>query len=79
MTAQTVKTNRDMTGLIPERSGQVLAPGDGFWWAETWKRDIIRQLKRRDQNQHAMFQDLIRFCKTDKYKFKSRSFRHVTD
>ncbi|XP_029922320.1 ATG16 autophagy related 16-like 2 [Myripristis murdjan] len=29
-------------------------PGDA------WKRHIIRQLKRRDQRQHAMFQDLIR-------------------
>ncbi|XP_030008251.1 ATG16 autophagy related 16-like 2 isoform X2 [Sphaeramia orbicularis] len=27
---------------------------------ETWKRDIVRQLKHRDRNQHAMFQDLIR-------------------
>uniref|UniRef100_A0A667X539 Uncharacterized protein n=1 Tax=Myripristis murdjan TaxID=586833 RepID=A0A667X539_9TELE len=31
-------------------------PGDA------WKRHIIRQLKRRDQRQHAMFQDLIRVC-----------------
>ncbi|KAM3615756.1 uncharacterized protein V6R79_007254 [Siganus canaliculatus] len=29
--------------------------------AETWKRDIIRQLKHRDRRQQAMFQDLIRF------------------
>ncbi|KAE8294808.1 Autophagy-related protein 16-1 APG16-like 1 [Larimichthys crocea] len=28
---------------------------------EGWKRDIVRQLKHRDQNQHAMFTDLIRF------------------
>lgn len=27
-----------------------------------WKRDIIRQLQRRDRNQHAMFRDVIRFC-----------------
>uniref|UniRef100_A0A3Q3WCI9 Uncharacterized protein n=1 Tax=Mola mola TaxID=94237 RepID=A0A3Q3WCI9_MOLML len=32
--------------------------------AETWKRDIVRQLKRRDLSQHAMFQDLVRFCTT---------------
>lgn len=29
-----------------------------------WKRDIVRQLERRDRNQHAMFRDFIRFCTT---------------
>lgn len=33
---------------------------------ESWKRDIVRQLKRRDRNQHAMFRDVIRFCTTRK-------------
>ncbi|KAG7479720.1 autophagy-related protein 16-2-like isoform X1 [Solea senegalensis] len=39
-----------------ERSGRVLAAG-----GDTWKRHIVRQLKHRDRNQHAMFQDLINF------------------
>lgn len=29
---------------------------------DAWKRDIIRQLQRRDRNQHTMFRDVIRFC-----------------
>lgn len=29
-----------------------------------WKRDIVRQLERRDRNQHAMFRDVIRLCTT---------------
>ncbi|XP_016887788.1 ATG16 autophagy related 16-like 2 isoform X2 [Cynoglossus semilaevis] len=45
-----------VTSRASERSGRVLAPG-----GDTWKRHIVRQLKYRDQNQHAMFQDLIRF------------------
>ncbi|XP_070827402.1 protein Atg16l2 isoform X2 [Chaetodon trifascialis] len=44
-----------------ERSGRVAAPGGGGRSAETWKRDIVRQLKHRDLSQHAMYQDLIRF------------------
>ncbi|TKS65172.1 Autophagy-related protein 16-2 APG16-like 2 [Collichthys lucidus] len=49
---------------------------------EGWKRDIVRQLKHRDQNQHAMFTDLIRFYtqlldKTSLAKgILSRSARH---
>lgn len=72
MAAVTVNTRRVMTHSagLSERSGRVLAPGAGGGRsAETWKRDIVRQLKRRDLNQHAMFQDLIRFCTTDKYTF----------
>ncbi|XP_037630689.1 protein Atg16l2 isoform X1 [Sebastes umbrosus] len=37
------------------------APGRGGRSAETWKRHIMGQLKHRDLNQHARFQDLIRF------------------
>ncbi|XP_030259482.1 ATG16 autophagy related 16-like 2 isoform X2 [Sparus aurata] len=46
---------------VSERSGRVLAPGGGGRSAESWKKDIVRQLKHRDLSQHAMFQDLIRF------------------
>lgn len=35
---------------------------------KTWKQHIVRQLKYRDQRQHAMFQDLIYIC-TEKYTF----------
>ena len=54
---------------VSERSGRVLAAGGGGRSAESWKKDIVRQLKHRDLSQHAKFQDLIRFCTTDKYKF----------
>ncbi|KAG8001708.1 Autophagy-related protein 16-2 [Nibea albiflora] len=52
MAAVSVNTRGVMTesGRGKERGGR-----DG------WKRDIVRQLKHRDQNQHAMFTDLIRF------------------
>lgn len=54
---------------VSERSGRVMGPGGGGRSAESWKKDIVRQLKHRDLSQHAMFQDLIRFCTTHKYKF----------
>lgn len=66
MADETVMT--DAAG-VSERSGRVLAPGGGGRSAESWKKDIVRQLKHRDRSQHTMFQDLIRFCTTDKYKF----------
>lgn len=52
-----------------ERSGRLLAGRGGGRSAETWKRHVVRQLKNRDLRQHTMFQDLIRFCTTDKYQF----------
>lgn len=71
MAAVTVTTGTIVTESrgVCERSGRVLAAGGGGRSAETWKRHIVRQLKHRDLSQHAMFQDLIRFCKTDKYTF----------
>ncbi|KAM8768560.1 ATG16 autophagy related 16-like 2 [Acanthopagrus schlegelii] len=58
MADETVMT--DAAG-VSERSGRVLAPGGGGRSAESWKKDIVRQLKHRDRSQHTMFQDLIRF------------------
>ncbi|XP_073346829.1 protein Atg16l2-like isoform X3 [Pagrus major] len=55
----TVRLMTDSAGASA-RSGRVLAPGGGGR-SETWKKDIVRQLKHRDRSQHAMFQDLIRF------------------
>ncbi|XP_071352650.1 protein Atg16l2 isoform X1 [Trachinotus anak] len=46
---------------VSERSSRVLAPGGNGRSVETWKRDIVRQLKHRDLSQHVKFQDLIRF------------------
>lgn len=63
MAAVTSNTRTIMTDSPAEsrRSGRVPAPGGGGRSAETWKRDIVSQLKHRDLSQHAMFQDLIRF------------------
>lgn len=47
---------------MPARSGRPLS-SDGGSGGETWKSDIVRQLKHRDRNQHVRFQDLVRFCK----------------
>lgn len=71
MAAVTTNTRRVMTDStgVSQRSGRIQGPGGGGRSAETWKRHIVRQLKHRDLSQHAMFQDLIRFCTTDKYKF----------
>ncbi|XP_044057438.1 protein Atg16l2 isoform X3 [Siniperca chuatsi] len=60
MAAVTRKAMTDSAG-VSKRGGRVLAPGGGGRSAETWKRDIVSQLKHRDLSQHAMFQDLIRF------------------
>ncbi|XP_070762316.1 protein Atg16l2 isoform X2 [Enoplosus armatus] len=63
MAAVTVNSRRVMTDSagVSERSGRVLAPRGGGRSTETWKRDIVSQLKHRDLSQHAKFQDLIRF------------------
>lgn len=61
---------------VSQRSGRVLAARGGGGSAETWKRHIVRQLKNRDLSQHTMFQDLIRFCTTHKYKLNV--FKTVT-
>ncbi|XP_074535050.1 ATG16 autophagy related 16-like 2 isoform X2 [Halichoeres trimaculatus] len=58
MAAVTDNTRGDMTDPPGGRSS---APRAGSRSTETWKREIIRQLKHRDRNQHAMYQDLIRF------------------
>uniref|UniRef100_UPI0037E74802 protein Atg16l2-like isoform X2 n=1 Tax=Semicossyphus pulcher TaxID=241346 RepID=UPI0037E74802 len=60
VTANTRGIMTDSPGVL-ERCSRVPAPGSGGKSAETWKRDIVRQLKHRDRSQHAMFQDLIRF------------------
>lgn len=49
--------------------GRRQAAGGGQTAGDRWKRHIVRQLKHRDLNQHDMFQDLICFCKEDKYQF----------
>ncbi len=65
-----VSASSRAVGALPdglsERSDRVPVPvpGGGGKPAENWKRDIVRQLKHRDVRQHAMFQDLIRFCTT---------------
>lgn len=71
MAAVTGNTRRVMTDPAggSQRGGRVPAPGGGGRSAETWKRHIVRQLKHRDLSQHAKFQDLIRFCTTDKSRF----------
>lgn len=51
----------ERSGRVQSPAGRVLSPGGGGRSAETWKRDIVRQLKHRDMSQHARFQDLIRF------------------
>ncbi|XP_022594305.1 autophagy-related protein 16-2-like isoform X1 [Seriola dumerili] len=63
MAAVTVNSRSVMTdsAVVSERSGRVLAPRGSGRSVETWKRDIVRQLKNRDLSQHVMFQDLIRF------------------
>ncbi|XP_051253906.1 protein Atg16l2 isoform X2 [Dicentrarchus labrax] len=63
MAAVTANTRTLMTDPVrlSERSGRVAAPGGGGRSAETWKRDILRQLRHRDLSQHDRFQDLIRF------------------
>ncbi|KAG7225930.1 hypothetical protein INR49_018531, partial [Caranx melampygus] len=64
---------------VPNRSSPGLSPrGHGRSAPETWKRDIVRQLKHRDLSQHIMFQDLIRFCTTDKYQFICLNTQHYT-
>lgn len=55
-------------GVSP-RGSRPPAPGAGGRSEESWKGHIIRELKHRDLSQHAMFQDLIRFCTTTKYNF----------
>ncbi|XP_076591594.1 ATG16 autophagy related 16-like 2 isoform X2 [Chaetodon auriga] len=60
MAAVTGRVMADTAGGS-ERSGRVVTPGGSGRSAETWKRDIVRQLKHRDLSQHAMYQDLIRF------------------
>nr|XP_046244133.1 protein Atg16l2-like isoform X2 [Scatophagus argus] len=63
MAAVTVNTRRVMTDSagVSERSSRSSGPGASGRSAETWKGDIVRQLKHRDLSQHVMFQDLIRF------------------
>lgn len=62
MAAVTAGAMTDRCGAT-QRSGRLLAPtSSGGGSADSWKRHIIRQLKRRDVSQHAMFQDLVRFC-----------------
>lgn len=60
----TVNTHRGPTRSTRtmRRIGRVLSPGGDGMVGETWKRDIVRQLKHRDRTQYARFQDLIRFC-----------------
>lgn len=50
------------TGDSPSSRSRVLSRGGAGVVRETWKSHIIRQLKHRDQNQRARFQDLIRYC-----------------
>lgn len=52
-----------MSGLV----GRVGSPGSGGGGGmrEAWKSDIVRQLKRRDRDQHDRFQDLIRICTSE--------------
>ncbi|XP_060903349.1 protein Atg16l2 isoform X2 [Labrus mixtus] len=64
MAAVTVNTSTVMTESNGGSEPRNLPPGPGGGGgrsADSWKRDIIRQLQHRDRNQHAMFQDLIRF------------------
>ncbi|XP_065816621.1 protein Atg16l2-like isoform X2 [Labrus bergylta] len=64
MAAVTVNTSTVMTESAGGSEPRNLPPGPGGGGgrsADSWKRDIIRQLQHRDRNQHAMFQDLIRF------------------
>lgn len=56
---------------LTARGGRCPAPGGGVRSAETWKGHIVRELKHRDRSQHTMFQDLIRFCTSSKYKSDS--------
>lgn len=53
---------RTLSSRMSGRTGRVRAPGGGGSAGETWKSDIVRQLKHRDRNQRARFQDLIRLC-----------------